>query len=134
MRWLHPRLPAGTAAMDPFRDQAFYLLLWKSILAAIVAVILMATQGADLTAAVLIGANVALLFSLGLIAWTNLLTDERIVRTEAWRMLPSSQRPTGPAGQRWARKCLKETGLRFAEAGSVIAIALSASALVLANG
>jgi hypothetical protein len=119
--------------MDPFRDQAFYLLLWKTILAVIAAAILMATQSSDLTAAVLIGANVALVFSLGLIAWTNLLSEERIVRTKAWRTLPSNQRPAGAAGRRWARNCLKETGLRFAEAGSAIAIALSASAFVLAS-
>ncbi len=120
--------------MHPFRDQAFYLLLWKSILATIVAVILMATQSADLTAAALIGAHVALLFSLALIAWTSLLSEARVVRTEAWRMLPSNQRPAGAAGRRWARNCLEETGLRFAEAGSAIAIALSASALMLASG
>lgn len=120
--------------MDPFRDTAFYLLLWKAILAVIAAAVLMATRSVDLTAAALIGANVALLFSLGLIAWTSLLSEERIVRTEAWRTLPSNQRPAGMAGRRWARNCLKETGLRFAEAASAVAIALSASALVLAIG
>jgi hypothetical protein len=125
---------AGTAAMDPFREKAFYLLLWRAILAAVAAVVLMFTESFELTAAVLIGANMALLFSLGLIAWTDMLSEERIVRTEAWRTLPSNQRPVGVAGRRWARNCLKETGLRFAEAASAIAIALSASALVLASG
>ena len=119
--------------MDLFREKAFYLLLWKAILAAIVTTILLATQNVELTAAALIVANVALLFSLGLIAWTHLLSEERIVRTEAWRTLPSGQRPLGVAGRRWARNCLAETGLRFAEAASAIAIVLSASALVLTS-
>lgn len=119
--------------MDAFRDQAFYQLLWRSIVAAIVALILMATLSTDLTVAALIGANVALLFSVGLIAWTRLLSDELVVRTGAWRTLPLNERPAGAGGRRWARNCLMDSGLRFAEVGSAVAIALSASALVLAN-
>ena len=117
--------------MDSFRDQAFYLLLWRSVLVVLAATLLMATLGANLATAVLIGANVALLFSLGLIAWTNALSEERIVRTKAWRMLAPNQRPAGPGGRRSARNCLNETALRFAEGGSALAIVLSAAALVL---
>lgn len=119
--------------MDPFRDQAFYVLVWTSILAIIVAVILMATLSNNLTAAILIGANVALLFSVGLIAWTNLLSDKRVERTTAWSTLPPEQRPAGTGGRRLARNCLQDTALHFAEAGSAVAIALSATALLLTS-
>ena len=86
----------------------------------------------ELAAAFLIGANVALLFSLGLIVWSERLTEQRIVWTEAWRMLKPSQRPAGRAGRRWALSCLSDVALRFAQVVSVLAIALSASALMLA--
>jgi len=93
----------------------------------------MVPRGFELAAALLIGANVALLFSFGLIVWSEQLTEERIVWTEAWRMLKSSQRPVGQAGRRWAHRCLKDMALRFAEGASALAIALSASALILAS-
>jgi len=119
--------------MDPFRNQAFYILLWQSILAAIVATVLMATLSDDVAAAVLIGAKVAFLYSLGLVAWAALLTDELVVRSRAWRLLRSDQRPAGPGGRRGARRCLNEAAFGFAEAASVVAILLSVSALVLAS-
>jgi len=83
--------------------------------------------------AFLVGANVALLFSLGLIVWSRQLTDERIVRTEAWQMLEPSQRPAGIGGRRLACRDLSDVALRFAKAASAVAAALSASAIVFAT-
>jgi hypothetical protein len=122
----------GGIVMGPFRENAFYLLAWRAFLVALIALALIVTRSFELAAAFLIGANVALLFSLGLIVWSERLTEQRIVWTEAWRMLKPSQRPAGRAGRRWALGCLSDVALRFAQVVSVLAIALSASALMLA--
>src|ERR1700731_1835622 len=73
--------------MGPFRENAFYLLAWRAVLVALIALVLIATRFCVLATAFLTGANVALVFSLGLIAWSERLSEERIVRTEAWRCL-----------------------------------------------
>jgi hypothetical protein len=119
--------------MIRFRENAFYLLAWRAFLAALVGLVLMATRSAEATVAFLIGANVALLFSFGLIVWSEQLTDERVVWTAAWRMLKPSQRPAGRGGRRWAHRCLSDMALRFAEGASGLAIALSASALIVST-
>ena len=117
--------------MHPFREKVFYLLVWWTILATLIAVVLMATRSSGLPAAFLIGANVALLFSVGLIAWRSLLDETQIVRTAAWRTLGPKERPAGEAGRRWALNNLEELTLRFAKASSAVAIALAGTALVM---
>jgi hypothetical protein len=119
--------------MNPFRDNVFYLLVWRATLVSLVAIVLMTTSGLSLGVALLVGAHVALLFSLGLMFWVDWLDESRIAKIDAWRMLTPGQRPAGVAGRRWARRCHKEVGLQFAKAGSVIAVALATSALVLVS-
>ena len=116
--------------MDPFRDNAFYLLVWRAFLAVLIAVVLMVTMSFAPRAALLIGANAALVLSLGLIVRAGRIDDQRVIRTAAWRMVPPGQRPAGAAGRRWAGNHLREIDLRFAQFASVAAIALAASALV----
>ena len=117
--------------MHPFSEKAFYLLVWRAILVALIAVVLMVTRTFELAAAFLIGANVALLFSVCLIVWKSQLDDEHIVRTEAWRSVQPEERPAGEAGRRWALNSLEELALRFAKASSAVAIALAGAALVM---
>lgn len=119
--------------MKPFQEKAFSLLVWRAFLATLIALLLIVARSYRLAVAFFIGANVALLFSLGLIVWSHQLTDDRIVATEAWRMLRPDQRPAGLGGRRWARLYLNDVALRFAKAASAVAAALSASALVLAT-
>ena len=116
--------------MDSFRDNVFYLLLWRAILATLIAIVLMVTRSFALGGAFLIGAHVALLFSVGLILWIRWVDDESLVRVRAWRMLMPSRRPAGPGGRRCACNYLKETGLRFAKAASAAAMALAAASLL----
>ena len=71
--------------MNRFSEKAFYLLVWRAIQVALIAVVLMVTRSFELATAFLIGANVALLFSVSLIAWKSRLDEKQIVRTEAWR-------------------------------------------------
>jgi hypothetical protein len=117
--------------MHPFSEKAFYLLVWRAILATIITVVLMVTRSFELAAAFLIGANVALLFSVGLIAWKSQLDEEHIVLTEAWRALQAGEQPAGEAGRRWAVNNLEELTLRFAKVSSAVAIALAGTALVM---
>ena len=117
--------------MHPFSEIALYLLVWRAFLVALIAVVLMVTRGFELGVAFLIGANVALLFSVGLIAWKSQLDEKQIVRTEAWRALGLKERPAGEAGRRWALNSLEELVLQFAKASSAVAIALAGTALVM---
>jgi hypothetical protein len=118
---------------EPFRDNVFYLLLWRAILIALIAIVIMATSRIMVGAALLFGAHVALLFSLGVWIWIGRLDADRIVQVRAWRMLTSAERPAGLAGRRWACHAVAEVGLRFAKIGSVVAIGFAASSLLVAS-
>ena len=119
--------------MDRFSDKVFGLLVWRAFLTTLIAILLTIARDLPLRVASLAGANVALLFSLGLIEWSQSLTDDRVVSTQAWRMLNPGQRPAGIGGRRWACRYLRDQALPFAEAASAVAAALSAAALVFAT-
>ena len=87
----------------------------------------MATCRLGPAATTLIGANVALLFSLGLMASLQWSAGQRIVWTKAWRMLPANRRPAGQSGRRLARDCQRDLTLRFAQGASAVASRLEAS-------
>ncbi len=119
--------------MDLFRGNVFYVLLWRAILALVVAVVLMATRCGALGETLLIGAHVALLFSLGVVVWTGALDGNHLARFRPWRMLASGERPAGTAGRRWATQVAKETALPFARAGTAVAVGLAATSLLVAG-
>ena len=119
--------------MDPFRQNVLYLLLWRTFLIALIALVLAVTRQLELGGALLTGANVALLFSLGLVVWSERLSSDRIMWTEAWRMLRPDQRPAGSAGRTVAYDCLRDLALQYAKGASAVAAALSASAFLLVS-
>lgn len=119
--------------MDSFRDGVFYLFVWRAFLVGLGALVSMITQSASLDAALLIGANIALLFALALMVQASRMSDARLVRSEPWRILPASHRPGGAAGRRIACNYLHTTSLRFAKGASVVAMIFSASALLVAS-
>jgi|SRR5262245_15396810 len=121
----------GERAMNEFNEKAFYLLVWRAVLVALVGLVLVVTGTVELATALLVGANIALLFSVGLIAWTCQLDEERIIRTEAWRMLLPGERPAGRIGRQCALSNLAEMAFRFAKASSAVAIALSGTVLAI---
>jgi hypothetical protein len=112
--------------MNEFNEKAFYLLVWRAVLAALVGAVLIVTRTAELEAALLVGANVALLFSVGLIVWTSQLDEEQIVRTEAWRTLVPEERPAGKTGRFCALNCLE-----FAKASAAVAAVLAGAVLAI---
>jgi hypothetical protein len=117
--------------MREFSKNAYYLLLWRTILVALIAAVLMVTHTIELKAALLVGANIALLFSVGLIAWTSQHDEEQIVRTEAWRTLMPEERPAGKIGRFCALNCLEEIAFRFAKASAAVAAALAGAVLAI---
>lgn len=119
--------------MDSFRQVTFFLTVWRAFLAGLSAVVLMLIYSAGPTGACLIGANVALVFAIGLILHAKSLSAERMDRIEAWRELGAHERPAGMQGRQWAFKVFEEQQLRFAKGAAAVAIALSAAALTLSQ-
>jgi hypothetical protein len=81
--------------------------------------------------ALAIGANIALVFSLGLVLRAACLREDRIERTEVWRILRPHERPIGDEGRRSARDDLQEVLLRFAQAAAGVAIVLYTTSLLI---
>jgi hypothetical protein len=78
-----------------------------------------------------IGANIALLFAIGLLLRVACLSLGDVVDTEVWRILKPEERPVGEDGRRRARDDLQEVLLRFAKSAAAVAIALYFSSLLL---
>jgi hypothetical protein len=118
--------------MGPFRGNVFYVLLWRAILALLISLVLMVTRCGSLGEALLIGAHVALLYSLAVAVWAAGLDGDRIADFQPWLMLAKGERPAGASGRRWASNVAKEIALPFAKAGSAVAAGLAAMSLLVA--
>ena len=68
--------------------------------------------------ALVIGAHIALGFSLFLLYRVTVLTDERMKRTEPWRELEPHERPRGDVALANARDGLEEVLLRFSKSAA----------------
>ena len=119
--------------MDRCRETAFCLTLWYAVLTVIVGVLAIALYDLTIPAALLVAANVALLFAIVLMLRAGRLTAANVTRGQFWRTLPASVRPRGEAGARIAHRTLQDTWFRFAKAAAAVAIALSSLAY-LTNG
>jgi len=120
--------------MDAFHRTAFFTTSRDASFVALAAATLMLVFSLEPALACFVGGNVALVFSLGLVLRVAGLTDERIVHTEAWRVLTPHQRPTGEAARHQARDDLQELLLRFAKAAAGVAAVLHGSALTFSLG
>ncbi len=117
--------------MIPFRRFAFFTIARDASFVTLAAALLMVAFSFEPPLAFKIGATVALIFSIGLLIRSYLLTEERFLKSEAWRALRPDERPIGDHEQHMARAQLEELLLRFAKAASGIAGILYVSALVL---
>jgi hypothetical protein len=115
--------------MDNFRETAIGLSFWYSFLALLCGLLLIILNHLDAHAAFLAGADIALLFALGLIIKSRRLSEDTITRGEFWRALPVRERPRGEVGRRMARSTLETTWLSFAKGAAAIAIVLCGLAL-----
>lgn len=118
--------------MIPCARFAFFTLARDTCFVALAAGTLMLAFSFAPPLAFKIGATVALVFSIVLLVRSYFLTEERFLRSEAWRALRPDERPAGEHGRKLARAYLQELMLRFAKAASGVAGLLYCSALVLA--
>ena len=117
--------------MDAFHRFACFTVARDASFVALAAATLMLGFSFAPALALAIGANIALVYAIGILLRVACLTDERIVSTEVWRILRPDERPAGNAGRRLARDDLQEVLLRFAQAAAGVAIALYGSSLLL---
>ena len=110
--------------MDRCRETAFCLTLWYAVLTVIVGVLAIVLYDLTIPAALLVAANVALLFAIVMLR-AGRLTEANVTRGQFWRTLPASVRPPGEAGARIAHRALQDTWFRFAKGAAAVAIALS---------
>jgi hypothetical protein len=122
------------ATMIPFRRFAFFTMARDAAFVSLAAATMMVGFSFEPSLAFKIGATVALIFSIGLLIRAYLLTEERFLRSEAWRALRPDERPAGQHGRRLAQAQLEELLLRVAKAASGVAGILYCSALVLSAG
>jgi drug/metabolite transporter (DMT)-like permease len=115
--------------VDNFRDTAFGLTLWYAVLAILVGVLLIVLNDLQPPVAFLAGANIALLFALGLILKTRSLKEDNISRDTFWCTVPRRDRPRGQSGLRMARVMFERILLSFARGAAVVAIIFCALAL-----
>ena len=120
--------------MMPFRRFAFFTVARDATFVTLAAATLMLAFSFEPPLAFKIGATVALIFSLLLLTRSYFLTEERFLRSEAWRALKPEERPAGNHGQQLARAQFDELLLRFAKAASGVAGLLYGSALLLSAG
>ena len=117
--------------MIPCARFAFYTLARDASFFGVAAVTLMLAFSFEPPLACKIGATVALLFAILLLVRNFFLTEERFLRSEAWRALKPEERPAGEDGPLLARALLQELLLRFAKGASGVGGLLYCSALVL---
>lgn len=116
--------------MDRFAQFAFSVTLRDASFVALAAITLMVGFSFDPPLALVIGAHIALGFSLFLLYRVAVLTEERVKRTESWRGLEPHERPRGDFALARAREGLQEVLLRFSKS----AAGLASTLFVLAIG
>jgi hypothetical protein len=120
--------------MESFRRFAYSAVARDASFAAVAIGTLMVGFSFHPPLALLIGANAALIFALGLGIRVWRLTEERVIKTEPWRSLERDERPRGSEGQRLARDMLRDILLRFAHTATAVAIVLAGCSLIVSIG
>ena len=115
--------------MDRFAQFAFSLTLRDASFVALAATTLMVGFSFDPPLALVIGAHVALIFSLILLYRVTRLTDERMKRTEPWRVLEPHERPRGDFALVLAHDRLEEVLLRFSKSAAGVACGLFSASI-----
>jgi hypothetical protein len=122
---------AGDRAMNPFQRVATFIVARDMSFFAIGGGTLMVAYSFHLPLALAIGASVALLLSVVLLLRAGRLTDERLVRSEAWRSLEPEDRPQDAGALRQAREGYEDLLFRVAKATAGHAAALFVAALAV---
>lgn len=115
--------------MDRFAQFAFSMLARDAGFVALAATMMMVGFSYNPPLALHIGGQIALIFCLFLMHRAATLSEQTLVRSEAWRALPPHERPRGEPGIAVAHACLRDDILRFAKGASGIACLLLFSSL-----
>lgn len=110
--------------MNRFAQFAFSTTLRDASFVALAAITLMIGFSFNPPLALVIGAHIALIFSLALLYRVTTLTEDRVKRTEAWRVLEPHERPDGDFALAAAHDRLEEVLLRFSKTSAGVACAL----------
>jgi hypothetical protein len=117
--------------MIPCARFAFFTLTRDASFVTLAAALMMVGFSFEPPLAFKIGASVALLFAILLLVRSYFMSEERFLRSEAWRALRPEERPAGEHGKQLAQAAFQELMLRFAKTASGVAMVLYVSALVL---
>ena len=117
--------------MTPFTRLAIFTVARDAGFVALAAVVLMLAYSFAPPAALELAATATLTFAVALMLRASYLTEERFLRSEAWRALHPDERPQGEQGRRWARAELEDLLLHFAKGTAGVAGILYGSALVM---
>lgn len=119
----------STGFSDRFSRFAFSLLARDSSFVGLTAGTLMVSFSFDPPLALMIGAQVALIFCLFLVYRVTTLSAERLTQTEVWRALAPHHRPQDAVGRATAQQRLQAAMLHFAKGSSGVACVLLAGSL-----
>ena len=120
--------------MEACRSTAFCLTLWHAVLTVIVTALGIALYDLEGPIALLVAANVALLFAVVLMARAGSLSEKTITRSLYWRTLPSRERPRGEAGVRIAQRAVSDMLLTFAKGAAAVAVVCAGLAYASNSG
>jgi len=116
--------------METFTRLAFFTIVRDASIATLAAAILMFAYSFDLPLAFVVAASVAMFYMTVMLVRALMLTEDRVVATEAWLVMQPQQRPTGATGRADATERLGTMLLRAAKTAAGIAAALFALGLI----
>lgn len=117
--------------MTPFRRCAIFTVARDTSVVAFASLGLMVVFSFAPPLALDAAATVALIFAVGLLIRALCLTEDRLLRSEAWQSLSPDELPDGEPDRHWAREELEALLLHFAMGAAGVAGILYGSALIM---
>ncbi len=117
--------------MDTFARFAFFTIARDAGVSAFAAGILMLAYSFNPPLALVLGGSVAMFFACVMLVRALLLTEDRVVATEPWRVMEPGDRPVGVDGRAGACERLETLLFRAAKTASGIASVMLGLGLLL---
>ncbi len=117
--------------MSPFTRLAIVTVAREAGFVALIAFVVLLAFSVAPPRALAFAASTALIFALALMLRASCLTEEGLMRSDAWCALDPDQRPKDERGRRWALAEFRGLLLHVAKGAAGIAGILYGSALVM---
>ena len=117
--------------MEAFARLAWLKVALDAFFAALAAAILMFAYRSDPPLALVLGASVVMFFTVVMLVRAVFLTEEKVVSTEPWAVMPPEERPGGDAAVTYARLQFENLMFGAARTASGIASAMFGLGLLL---